>query len=44
MIEIIAEVKDRFGPPMKKAREINKIISVWTTNFPKLIKLTKKEK
>ena len=44
MINITVEWKDRFGPPMKKAREINDNISVWTTNFPKLLKLTEKER
>ena len=29
---------------MKKTREVNEDISVWTTNFPNLLKLTKKER
>ena len=29
---------------MKKAREVNENVKVWTTNFPKLLKLTKKER
>ena len=28
----------------QKAREVNKNISVWTTNFPNFLKLTKKER
>ena len=43
MIKITAERKYQFGPLMKKAREVNENISVWTTNFPKLLKVTKKE-
>ena len=34
MIRITAEWKDRFGPQMKKAREVNENVSIWTTNFP----------
>ena len=44
MIKITVEWKDRFGPPMKKAREVNENVSIWTTNFPKLLKLTNKER
>ena len=29
---------------MKKAREVNENVSVWTTIFPKLLKLRKKER
>ena len=29
---------------MKKARVVDENISIWTTNFPKLLKLTKKER
>ena len=29
MINITAEWKDRFGPPMKKAREINENLSIF---------------
>ena len=34
----------RLGPLTKKAREGNENVSVWTTNFPKHLKLTKKER
>ena len=44
MVKITAEWKDLFGPPMRKAIEIYENVSFWTTNFSKLIKLTKKEK
>ena len=43
MVKISAEWKDWFRSPMKKAREVNENVSVWTTNFPKLLKLTKKD-
>ena len=33
MLKTTAEWKDRFGPPMKKAREVNENVSVWTKNF-----------
>ena len=29
---------------MKKAREVNKNENIWMTNFPKLLKLTNKER
>ena len=29
MVKITAEWKDRFGPPMKKAREINENLSIF---------------
>ena len=44
MIKVTAECKDRFEHPVKKVTEVNDNVSVWTTNFPKLLKLTKKEK
>ena len=29
---------------IEKAREVNENVSIWTTNFPKLLKLTNKER
>ena len=44
MLKITEEWKDRFGPPVRKARKTNENINVWATNFPQLLKLSKKEK
>ena len=44
MLKITEEWKDRFGPPVRKTRKTNENINVWATNFPQLLKLSKKEK
>ena len=45
MLEITKQWKERFGPPKnnKKQNIIKENISIWTTNFPNLLKPTKKE-
>ena len=46
MIEITKQWKERFGPPKNNRKQniLKENISIWTTNFPNLLKLTKKEK
>ena len=44
MLEKTEKWKDRFRPPTKRTKESNKSISIWTTIFPNLLKLTEREK
>ena len=44
VLEITKKLKDRFRPPTKKITRTNENLTVWTTNFPNLLKLTDKEK
>ena len=44
MLEVTKKWKDRFKPPTKKITRTNENLTVWTTNFPNLLKLTDKEK
>ena len=44
MLEKTEKWKDWFGPPTKRTKENNKNISIWTTIFPNLLKLTEREK
>ena len=37
-------MKYKFRPPTKKATPTNENFTVWTTNFPNLLKLTEREK
>ena len=42
MLKITEEWKNWFGPPQRKTRKTNENINVWATNFPHLLKLSKK--
>ena len=44
MLEITKKRKDRFRSPTKKTTRTKENITLWTTNFPNLLKLTYREK
>ena len=44
MLETTKKWKDRFRPPTKKITRPKENLTVWTTNFPNLLKLTDGEK
>ena len=45
MLELTKQWKERCGPPKnnKKQNIIKENFRIWTTNFPNLLKLTKKK-